>query len=292
MGRRGDGYGFLMRLGLFGLHSGSAFGATETRDLAQLAEGLGFDSIWAGEHVVLPSPRAAPSPMEPDDPILDPLIHLAYIAAVTDAVLLGTGVVILPQRNPLVLAKQATSLDVLSEGRLLLGVGAGYLEPEMRAIGVPMRDRGRRTDEYIEAMRTLWSAPGPVAFHGTYVDFSGIDAHPRPVTAGGPRIVVGGHSPAAYRRAVAYGSGWYGFGLTPEDARRCLEGLDAAAATTSRPQELGRLEVSVTPGDRLDAATLAGFASAGVDRVIVNTSRESDPRAVELQLREAIALVS
>jgi len=144
--------------------------------------------------------------MEPTDPILDPLVHLAFVAAATERVLLASGIVILPQRNPLVLAKQAASLDVLSNGRLLLGIGAGYLEPEMTAIGVPMADRGTRTDDYIRAMRALWTQPGPVEYHGPYADFAGVDAHPRPVQAGGPRIVVGGHTPAAYRRAVTGGA--------------------------------------------------------------------------------------
>src|SRR5207344_3586317 len=111
-------------------------------ELARLAEDLGYESVWAGEHVVLPSPRVAPAPMEPTDAIIDPLVWLAFVAAATSRVRLGTGIIILPQRNPLVLAKQAASVDVLSQGRLILGIGAGYLEPEMSAIGVSMRERG------------------------------------------------------------------------------------------------------------------------------------------------------
>ena len=124
--------------------------------------------------------------MEPTDAILDPLVWLAFVAAATTRVRLGTGIIILPQRQPLVLAKQVASLDVLSGGRLVLGVGAGYLEPELRAIGVPMSERGSRTDEHLDVMRALWTEPGPVSFHGRYTDVDGIDAHPRPVQAGGP----------------------------------------------------------------------------------------------------------
>ena len=131
-----------MQLGVFGINSGSTYGPEATIAMARLAEELGFDSIWAGEHVVVPSPRVPPSPMEPEDPILDPLVYLGFVAAATERLLLATGIIILPQRNPLVLAKQAATLDVLSAGRLLLGIGAGYLEPEMTAIGVPMADRG------------------------------------------------------------------------------------------------------------------------------------------------------
>src|SRR5437660_6217459 len=113
-----------MQLGVFGLNAGATYGLSVTTRLARLAEELGFDSVWAGEHVVVPNPRVAPSPMEPTDPILDPLVHLAFVAGGTERLLLATGIIILPQRNPLVLAKQAAGLDVLSGGRLLLGIGA------------------------------------------------------------------------------------------------------------------------------------------------------------------------
>src|ERR687891_1428318 len=125
-------------IGLFAINSHACAEPDNAARIATLAERLGYDSLWAGEHVVVPSPRVAPSPMEPDEPILDPFVPLAHLAALTDRVRLGVGVVILPQRNPLVLAKQVASLDVLSGGRLVLGMGVGYLEPEMRAVGVPM----------------------------------------------------------------------------------------------------------------------------------------------------------
>jgi len=281
-----------MQLGVFGLSSGATYQPGDTLALAQLAEELGFDSIWAGEHVVVPNPRVVPSPMEPEDPILDPLVHLGFVAAATERILLATGIVILPQRNPLVLAKQAATLDVLSGGRLLLGIGAGYLEPEMTAIGIPMADRGARTDDHLAAMRAIWTQPGPVEHHGPFVDFAGVDAHPRPVTPGGPRIVVGGHSPGAYRRAVTAGHGWYGFALTPEQAVACLEGLRQAADQVERPAALGELELSITPRRRLDAEALEAFVEAGVDRLVVNTAGDPTPDAVEQRLRATAALVA
>jgi probable F420-dependent oxidoreductase len=281
-----------MRLGVFGINSGTTYPPPDTIKLARLAEEIGFDSIWAGEHVVVPSPRVVPSPMEPLDPILDPLVHLAFVAAATERLLLGTGIIILPQRNPLVLAKQVASLDVLSGGRLVLGIGAGYLEPEMTAIGVPMRDRGARTDDYLAAMRALWSDPGPVEYHGPFVDFAGVDAHPRPLQPGGPSIIVGGHTPAAFRRAVAHGHGWYGFALTADDVERCLDGLRMAATEVARPAELGELEISVTPRRRLDAPALEAFDAAGVHRLVVNTAGAKTPEAVEERMRAATELVS
>ncbi len=281
-----------MRLGVFGINSGSTFRPADTIATAQLAEELDFDSVWAGEHVVVPSPRVAPSPMEPEDPILDPMVHLSFVAAATRRILLATGIIILPQRNPLVLAKQAATLDVLSGGRLLLGIGAGYLEPEMTAVGVPMEDRGTRTDDHLAAMRALWTQPGPVEHHGRYIDFAGVDAHPRPVTPGGPRIVVGGHTPAAYRRAVAHGHGWYGFALTPERAAACVEGLSQAADQVERPAALGDLELSVTPRRRLDAEALEAFSGAGIHRLVLNIAGDPTPTDVEQRLRAAAALIS
>lgn len=280
-----------MQLGIFGINSGSTFRPADTIAIAQLAEELGFDSVWAGEHVVVPSPRVAPSPMEPEDPILDPLVHLAFVAAATDRLLLGTGIIILPQRNPLVLAKQAATLDILSNGRLLLGIGAGYLEPEMTAIGVPMAGRGDRTDDHLAAMRAIWTQPGPVAHHGPFVDFAGVDAHPRPVRPGGPRIVIGGHTPAAHRRAVTKGNGWYGFGLTPEQTVASVEGLSRAADEVERPPELGELELSVTPRRRVDADALEAFTAAGIDRLVLSTFSDASPADVEQRLRDAAALV-
>lgn len=281
-----------MRLGAFGVNAGTTYRPDDTVRLAQLAEALGYDSIWAGEHVVLPSPRVAPSPMEPADPILDPLVHLTFVAAVTERLSLVTGIIILPQRNPVVLAKQVATLDVLSEGRLVLGVGAGYVEPEMTAIGVPMADRGARTDDYLTAMQALWTQPGPVRYHGEFVSFDGVDAHPRPSQPDGPRIVVGGHSPPAFRRAVAHGHGWYGFALTPDSATQCIAGLRRAADEVERPRRLGELEISVTPVRRLDAATVDAFRTAGVHRLVPNLIAASTPDEAAERLEAAANLLA
>src|SRR6201995_1891096 len=150
-----------MKLGLVHVSMGSMSQPDALVRGAQAAEAAGFDSVWAGEHVVLPDPQVPPSPMAPQDPALDPLLALTWAAAATATVRLATGIVILPQRNPVVLAKQLASLDVLSGGRLTFGCGVGYLEPEMSAGGVSMADRGRRADEYLRAMRTLWDDDEP-----------------------------------------------------------------------------------------------------------------------------------
>jgi probable F420-dependent oxidoreductase len=251
-------------IGLFAINSHACAAPETAARIAGLAERLGYDSLWAGEHVVVPSPRVAPSPMEPDEPILDPLVALAHVAAHTERIRLGTGVIILPQRNPLVLAKQVASLDVLCGGRLLLGIGVAYLEPEMRAIGVPMEGRGARADEYLAAMRALWEEEAP-SFHGRHARFEGVDAHPRPAQRPLP-VVVGGHTRAAHRRAARRADGWYGFmlGLRATAEQRGL--MRAAIEETGREQPL---HVSVTPARRLDEENVRAYSELGVDRLIV-----------------------
>jgi probable F420-dependent oxidoreductase len=251
-------------IGLFAINSHACAAPEAAARVAALAERLGYDSLWAGEHVVVPSPRVTPSPMEPDEPILDPLVALAHVAAHTERIRLGTGVVILPQRNPVVLAKQVASLDVLSGGRLIFGLGVAYLEPEMRAIGVPMEGRGARADEYLAAMRALWEHETPV-YAGRHVRFEGVDAHPRPVQRPLP-VVVGGHSRAAHRRAARDADGWYGFMLGLRAVAEQRQLMHAAIEETGRERPL---HVSVTPARPLDPDVVGAYSELGVDRLIV-----------------------
>src|SRR5580658_3112472 len=159
-----------MHIGLFGIN----FGVISTPDamarVAKAAEEAGFDSVWTGEHVVLPDPRVPPSPSDPQTCILDPLVALSYVAAHTARLRLGTGIIILPQRNPLVLAKELTTVDVLSNGRLIFGLGVGYLEPEFRALGAPFEQRGAVADEAIEVLKALWTMEKP-AHRGQFFSF-------------------------------------------------------------------------------------------------------------------------
>src|SRR5579859_4946619 len=188
-----------MKFGLFSMNTNACSYPESAARIAQLAESAGFESLWAGEHVVLPDPQAPPSPMAPQDRILDPVIALTFLAAHTKQVRLGTGIIILPQRNPLVLAKELASLDELSGGRLIFGIGAGYLEPEFRALGIPFTDRGVRTNDYLAAVRAIWTQPQP-AYHGRFLSFEHVQAHPRPQR--NIPVVVGGHTRSTYRRAV------------------------------------------------------------------------------------------
>jgi probable F420-dependent oxidoreductase len=255
-----------VKLGLFGINMGASTTPESVASTARMAEAAGFESLWAGEHVALPDTQVPPSPMAPHDPALDPLLALAWAASCTSQLRVATGIIILPQRNPVVLAKEVASLDVLSAGRLTLGVGVGYLEPEFRAIGADFDHRGAVTDEFLDAMEHLWYDEHP-EFHGEYADFAGIDAYPRPVQRPLP-IVIGGHTKRAYRRAVARGQGWYGFALTPEAAAASIAGLEEAASETRRPAVLGPLELTVTPRGRLTKARAAAFAELGVHRLV------------------------
>ena len=260
-----------MKIGLFEINLGALGdvpGLEGAGRIAVAAEQAGFESLWTGEHVVLPDPQAPPSPLPPLHPMLDPAVALAYVAALTSDIKLGTGIIIVPQRNPLVLAKEMASVDVLSGGRLLFGVGVGYLAPEFEALGIPMEDRARRTEEYIEAMRAVWSMDEP-AYDGEFVKFSNVQARPRPVSQPGPPVVMGGHTAPAFRRSVTMSEGWYGFALDYEATQRCLDGLSEAGARYERPAELGRLEISVTPRMRPSPEMVERFAEMGVDRLIL-----------------------
>jgi probable F420-dependent oxidoreductase len=256
-----------MHIGLFGINFGPCARPETAARVAAAAEAAGLDSVWTGEHVVLPDPQVAPSPVPAETPFLDPAVALAFVAARTRTIRLGTGIIILPQRNPLVLAKELASLDVVSGGRLIFGLGIGYLRPEFDALGIPFTSKGARTIEYLQAMLAVWTQEKP-AYAGRFVSFSGIQSLPRPVQRPHPPIVIGGASPEAFARAVRHGNGWYGFALDLDGTAACLDGLRRAAREHDRPASLGPLEVSVTPRGRLDADAVHRFADLGVHRLI------------------------
>lgn len=267
-----------MKFGFFGINFGPCAEPDTARRVAQEAEACGFESVWTGEHVVLPDPQVPPSPVPPETPFLDPAVSLAYVAAHTKTILLGTGIIILPQRNPLVLAKELASVDVVSDGRLLFGLGVGYLQAEFDALGVPFEHKGARAMDYLAAMLAVWTQDKPV-HRGRFVSFDGVQSLPRPRRQPHPPIVIGGHTPPAFRRAVAHGNGWYGFALDHDATAVCLDGLRKAEAEHGRPAGLGPLEISVTPRGQLDRAAVQRFADLGVHRLIVYRPR---PTAEEI----------
>ncbi len=257
-----------MDVGYFGLNIGAFDNPDSMARLLQTAEGVGFESIWTGEHVVLIDPQEPPSPVPPLSPFVDTVASLAFAAAKTERIKIGSGIILLAQRDPIVLAKELAGIDVLSKGRLLFGVGVGYVPGEFEALGIPYAERGARVSEHIEVIRELWTSEQP-AFDGRFTRFSGIQSRPLPVRKPHPPIHVGGMSPPAYRRAVAQGDGWYGFFQDLEATERCLRALDDAAKEVERPDSLGRLEISVTPPGPVDADTARRFEDLGVDRLVL-----------------------
>jgi len=255
-----------MKIGVCSANSGPYTTRAALKSVAELAEGFGVESVWVSEHPVLADPQQPPSPMDPADPILDPVATLAFLAGRTTSVRLGSGVIVLPFRNPLVLAKELATVDVLSEGRLIFGIGVGYVEQEFAALGTPFDDRGARTEEYLAAMRAIWTQPHP-EYPGKLISFSGVQANPRPVQRPHPPVVIGGYAPPVLRRAIRDADGWYGWGLDHQATARYMALLRAAAGEVERRAGLGQLEVTVTPPGDVDVAAAAAYADLGVDRL-------------------------
>ena len=260
-----------MKFALYGLHRGSSLDPETLTRRATAAEEAGFESIWVGDHIALPHQDASGL----GDPRLEALVALTYLGAITRRIRLGVGVLVLPQRHPVLLAKQLTSIDVLTGGRLIVGIGVGYVEPELNAFGVSLAERGARTDEYLAAMFALWSETVP-AFAGRWVTFSGIDEQPRPVQVPRPPIIVAGHSDAALSRALRVGDGWFGWDLDIEETTRLLDRMKTLSARVERPADLGRLEITVKPNSPVDGDLARRNAAAGVDRLVLHPESVHD----------------
>lgn len=266
-----------MKLGLFAINYGTCADPAVAVRVAQYAEAAGLESVWTGEHIVLPTSPPPGFTMPASLPFLDSVVALTLVAAHTSAITIGSGIIELPLHHPVLLAKQLASIDQIAGGRLIAGFGAGYLEPEFAAMGARLADRGRRMDEHLDAMRALWSMPAP-EFHGQDVDFTGVDAFPRPIRPGGPPVVLGGVSEAARRRAIMKAHGWYVFGATIDQAREAVQVIRAESERYERPDDLGRLEVTVTPIGPFDASTVEQYGEIGVDRLVL-LPRPDAPRA-------------
>jgi probable F420-dependent oxidoreductase len=242
-------------------------------ELAQAAEEAGFDSIWTVEHVVVPRDYQSKYPYSPsgrmgagleDFPIPDPLIWLAYVASATRSLKLGTAILILPQRNPVVTAKALATLDHLAGGgRVLLGIGVGWLAEEFATLGVPFADRGPRTDEYVAAMRALWSQEC-ASFHGRFVRFDNVFCRPRPPGRRIP-IIVGGDTPAAARRAGRLGDGYFPARGAPDEL---FDEMRRAAEAAGRDPQAIELTVSAPA----DPKEIEALAKRGIARVAVPIS--------------------
>jgi probable F420-dependent oxidoreductase len=201
-----------MQLGIHLPHAGEQATPALIRHAAIRAEALGLSDVWVSEHIIVPRATFPRSPL-----FYDPVLSLTWAAAVTERVRLGTSVLVLPMRHPLPLAKELATLQNLSDGRLILGAGVGWLEAEFRALGVPFHERGRRTDEGVAMMRAVWTQD-PVTFHAKYIDAEIDEMTMRPQPVKPIPIWFGARSEAAYRRTVRIGDGWHGSQLSPEEA--------------------------------------------------------------------------
>jgi probable F420-dependent oxidoreductase len=242
------------------------------------AERLGFESVYSVEHVVVPVGHAAAypysesgrMPLADDCPIPDPLDLLAFVAGTTTSLRLGTGVVVGPHHHPLVLAKRLATIDQLSGGRMTLGVGVGWMKEELAATGVDFSTRGRRLDELIAAMRQVWSG-GPASFDGEFFAFDSVRSEPQPFQPGGVPIHIGGHSPAAARRAGQMGDGFHPLGLDDVLLSERWDLVCRTAVAAGRDPE--KIELSVTlPVSAVDSAAVDRFAAVGVTRIVCSTA--------------------
>jgi probable F420-dependent oxidoreductase len=262
-----------MRLGIHLPHIGRKAGPEAIRRAAVQVEELGFADVWASEHIIVPQGAAYP----PSPIFYDPVLTLTWAAAATRRIGLGTSVLVLPMRHPLPLAKELATLQCLSQGRLILGAGVGWLDAEFAALGVPFRERGRRMDEGIAMMRAVWSED-PVNFEAKYISAAITDMRSLPQPAAPIPIWIGGSSEAALKRARALGDGWHGSRLAPAEARpvvrRLREARPEPGFVLSLRSSWDGTEASVL------AARLAGYAEAGITHVLV----EPQERALDAWL--------
>jgi probable F420-dependent oxidoreductase len=261
----------------FGLAFAASIGidGTDALEVCRRAEAAGFESVWGGEHVILPDSIESPYPYTsdgkipatPDTPIPDPLIWLAFAAAAAPTLRLGTCILIVPQRNPLVLAKELATLDRLSGGRVELGLGVGWMKEEFDALGIPWERRGARTDEYVAAMRALWSGPH-VEFHGEFVDFPKVTCSPRPVQTSIP-ILVGGDTDAAIRRAGRLADGYFPGEGDLERLKGLIARVRVAAEQAGRDPDAIEINAMFTGHLGDPVAGAEQLAEAGVGRAMI-----------------------
>jgi probable F420-dependent oxidoreductase len=280
-------------IGLHALGIGNGSRPQVMAAVATAAEAAGFARLWCGEHVVMIDSPASRYPYSDDGEIavpaaadwLDPLLALSFLAGLTSRIRLATGILLLPEHNPVVVAKQAATLDLISAGRFDLGVGIGWSAEEFAALGVPFARRGERTDEYVAAMRRLWSADA-ATFHGKFVNFDAIRVNPKPVSGRRLPVIFGGTGNAALARVAASGDGWYGFSLPIAAVAERVGMLAGLCARHGR--KLADLSVAVSLRDGRPAL-LPELAAAGVTELVLTGEPPADPAAAARWVRELAA---
>ncbi len=264
-------------------------------EFAQSAESIGLDSLWMGEHVVLfdqtefPYPGSATGklPVPEGGGMLDTVATFGYLAACTKTLRFGTGITLLPQRNPVYTAKEFTTLDWLTQGRIDFGIGVGWCKEEVIACGYNFNDRGKRCDEILQMMKQLWTEP-VAEFHGEFYDLAPCRMDPKPVQKPHIPIIVGGHSSAGFRRAAKYGNGWYGFQMDLVATAQVTLQLDAALAKEGRNRD--DFQLVITPPYQVTADMVKGYEDLGVDQLIVHLGSQK-PQRISARLVELESLI-
>lgn len=283
-----------MKIGISPINVGFKSG-DEVRVLARKAEEVGIESVWTYEHAIVPLDYESPYPYSstgkmpatPETPFLDPLIALSHVAGCTSKLRLGTGVNILPQTNPLLAAKQVATLDFVSDGRAMYGIGVGWLREEFDAMGTPFERRGARCDDYLVAMKKVWSGE-PVDHDGEFLQWKGFKSYPVPVQRPHPPIIVGGTSAPAFRRVARHGDGW----ISPYVGGKELDEHLAAIRQAAEAEERDPSTIEITVMWRYDKQKdeLSRFRDAGVSRLVIPTFAlgDKDPLAGLDKLGDAV----
>jgi len=281
-----------MKIGISGIGMGKGSRPRTLQVVAEHADRLGFGTLWSPEHVVLFDQYESAYPYTESGQFLtagtidltDPFVTMSYVAARTKQIRLATGICLVPEHNPLELAKKIATVDKLSGGRVALGVGIGWSWEEFAALGIPFERRGERTCEYIEVMRKLWREE-KTTFSGEFVKFEGVRSYPKPAQSNGVPIIFGGESVPALRRVARYGNGWFSVKLSPEALAAKLERLSALLKEQGR--SLSEIELIVSPYDRaVPREELKRYAELGVKEVIPFVRMPTDEREIPAHLEQ------
>lgn len=278
-----------MEIGVHLPHVGPQATRDTIRTFARRMEDLGFDSLWVSDHVVIPREYESRYPYNPsgklgwtDLPLLEPLSTLLFVAGVTERVALGTTVLVVPMRNPVLHAKIMATLDVLSGGRLILGAGVGWLKEEFEALDEPFDHRGARTDEYLTVMKHLWTKDDP-SFTGKYYQLGNVSCEPKPLRKPHPPIWIGGNTDPALRRAARLGDAWHAAGATPEQveaaAPKLREYVTAAGRDPADVPVTVRTGLAATEAPEATLARLGRYRDLGVTHLCLETNYRDMDRA-------------
>jgi probable F420-dependent oxidoreductase len=288
-----------VKLGLMGANTTPHLTGEQAAAIARVAEDIGLESLWAAEHIVIPATYDTVYPYDPSGKIPDaettdwpdPLVWLAYTAASTQRIKLATGVTVLPLRHPMVMAKQIATLDALSGGRVILGVGVGWLSEEFEALGVPFGDRGRRHDDHLAAMQALWSQD-PASIATTYATFDNAISRPRPANSSIP-IVISGSSKRAARRAAQVGDGFFPGTTDVDELRALLAVITDECASSGRNRHEVELTVYARDTDADALSThIDDLTSVGVSRVLLTNQPEHELRSLAAVLANRFELTA